>query len=175
MNYDIKFIAKISVMLNRLALRGVKEAIVAGGAVRDMLLEKPISDIDVFYTGDFKQAPEDTNDGWFNFKACDFPEYLENSFNVTHEGYYIGIPDIKVQLIKVKYNPVEYINGTFDADICLCYISEDAICLTTSFLNCVKNNDLGVIKTKTNKKHLEKLMLKYPTYTYSSTNSVGIW
>lgn len=52
MNLDIEHFNKLENILTVVLAAGGVNATVAGGAVRDSVLEKPITDIDVFYEGD---------------------------------------------------------------------------------------------------------------------------
>ena len=73
------------------------KVVVAGGAIRDMLFNKPVSDIDVFYEGEINDLL--------------FKQYFPNSvtsdtvypdgFNVTHNIMHEHFP-VKIQLIQVK-------------------------------------------------------------------------
>jgi hypothetical protein len=70
---------------------------VAGGAIRDMLLQKPVSDIDVFYVGDIKTA------ALLNYfkEAKATNQSYPDGFTVTHTVALGGLP-VPIQLIQVK-------------------------------------------------------------------------
>ena len=71
--------------------------VVAGGAIRDMLFNKPIDDIDVFYEGELK---EDMLKQYFpNIVTSD--SVYPDGFNVTH-NFMCDMFPVKVQLIQVK-------------------------------------------------------------------------
>ena len=57
MKNDLQHLELLQTVLDKLALCGVplENMEIAGGAVRDMLLEKPIKDIDVFFEGKFDE------------------------------------------------------------------------------------------------------------------------
>lgn len=70
---------------------------IAGGAIRDMLLQKPVSDIDVFYEGDLKESV--LNLHFKNVKSTN--STYPDGFNVTHNIEYGSIP-VPIQLIQVQ-------------------------------------------------------------------------
>ena len=70
---------------------------VAGGAIRDMLLQKPISDIDVFYEGTL--VTEELKE---SFKLVQSTNHnYPDGFNITHTVMFKDIP-VPIQLIQVK-------------------------------------------------------------------------
>ena len=73
------------------------EAVVAGGAVRDMLLDKPISDIDVFYKGELND--EKLKSFFTDVKSNGSP--YPDGFNVTHTIISKTFP-VPIQLIQVE-------------------------------------------------------------------------
>lgn len=88
---------KMSTKLTSSMLSPYGRAVVAGGAIRDMLFNKPVSDIDVFYEGEINDLL--------------FKQYFPNSitsetvypdgWNLTHNIMYEHFP-VKIQLIQVK-------------------------------------------------------------------------
>lgn len=73
------------------------KVVVAGGAIRDMLFNKPISDIDVFYEGGFN---EQLLKQYFPNSITSESVYPDG-FNVTHNIIHEHFP-VKIQLIQVK-------------------------------------------------------------------------
>ena len=73
------------------------KVVVAGGAIRDMLFNKPVSDIDVFYEGELE---EDLLKQFFPTVVTSDIVYPDG-FNVTHNIIYESFP-VKVQLIQVE-------------------------------------------------------------------------
>ena len=102
---------------------------VAGGAIRDMLLQKPVSDIDVFYEGDLSYSR--IKEVFKNVKESDttYPD----GFNVTHQVFHEKIP-VPIQLIQVKNIeehiqtfPCEFSRVGYDMDKGLFGISSDLV------------------------------------------------
>ena len=85
---------KICTKLQSSILSPYGKVVVAGGAIRDMLFNKPISDIDVFYEGGFNEQ----------FLKQYFPNSITSEsvypdgFNVTHNIIHEHFP-VKIQLI----------------------------------------------------------------------------
>jgi hypothetical protein len=46
------FLRELKNLIDQIVAAGGKDVLVAGGAIRDMLLERPIKDIDILYSGD---------------------------------------------------------------------------------------------------------------------------
>jgi len=70
---------------------------IAGGAIRDMLLQKPVADIDVFYEGELDDKKLST---WFKTVKTTDTTYPDG-FNVTYKVSWATIP-VPIQLIQVK-------------------------------------------------------------------------
>lgn len=73
------------------------KVVVAGGAIRDMLFNKPVSDIDVFYEGELNESM--LNQFFPNIVTSD--SVYPDGFNVTH-NFMCDMFPVKVQLIQVK-------------------------------------------------------------------------
>ena len=104
-NLDLEYLHNLNCLIARIRacskskimFDGLNKTVVAGGAVRDMLFNKPISDIDVFYEREIVDLL--------------FKHYFPNSitsdtvypdgFNVTHNIIHEDFP-VKIQLIQVK-------------------------------------------------------------------------
>ena len=56
MMLDIGHFNKLDTIMAAVIAAGGQDVSIAGGAVRDSVLEKPIADIDVFYSGDLDEA-----------------------------------------------------------------------------------------------------------------------
>jgi Poly A polymerase head domain len=97
-NLDLAYLSKLTTILLRTGFCGASNCCVAGGAIRDMLLNKPVSDIDVFYEGTVNTK---TLQAYFEqVQETDIPNYPEG-FNVTHKLKQVGIP-VPIQLIQVN-------------------------------------------------------------------------
>ena len=96
------------------------KVVVAGGAIRDMLFNKPVSDIDVFYEGELKG---DVLKQYFpNVITSD--SVYPDGFNVTH-NFMCDMFPVKVQLIQVK-DIAKHID-TFPSPLMRLYIDSDGI------------------------------------------------
>lgn len=110
-NLDLAYLSKLTKILLRTSFCGASSCCVAGGAIRDMLLNKPVSDIDVFYEGTVNTK---TLQAYFEqAQETDIPNYPEG-FNVTHKVKQVGIP-VPIQLIQV--NNIEEHIKTFPSEM----------------------------------------------------------
>lgn len=117
MNIDNSYLAKLSTLLWKLRNCGIEDPLIAGGAIRDMLFEKPIKDIDVFYSkGSFKDKPNLLEKTYFTETGNTPPEYEGCAFSLKHNLYNKEFPGIKIQLIKVE-DPFKAVNE-FPIDLC---------------------------------------------------------
>ena len=103
MEIDPVYLDELGLLLEVLQIQGVENATIAGGCLRDMLLQKPIKDIDVFYTGDIPEL--NTTPAFGNVKECGM-EYENTGWQVTHDMTHktFGIP---IQMIHVKNKTIK--------------------------------------------------------------------
>jgi len=108
MNYDQVYLKKLHTILAWIQACGLNvPPIIAGGAIRDMLLDKEIADIDVFYNGDLDEKGLKT---FFpKTEVCEYGVYEDSSFNVKYKCWSNMVP-VPIQLIEVKENVLEHIN-----------------------------------------------------------------
>lgn len=149
---------------------GYVGSLIAGGAVRDTYLKRPISDIDIFvqhphwcnttsYSGDLTN--KDDLNVLFNH-----PKAISTSFNRTPTApsffsvsncsdsmfgsehlYHIKnvLKDgIKYQIILTSKPPVEYVMDYFFVDLARCYCDGEKLRYTKEFLTDAKNKTLTV-------------------------------
>lgn len=118
MNFDTKFLNTLTTILHCLKMNGIDDAVVGGGCLRDMLFEKEVKDIDVFYSkGQWEKST------WQNFAKFEqlplkpgIEEYEESKFTVTN-NLKTHLIDLPIQLIKVEDNPYKHIDF-FPINIC---------------------------------------------------------
>lgn len=96
------------------------KTVVAGGAVRDMLFNKPVDDIDVFYEGELNEAM--VKQYFPNAVASD--SVYPDGFNVTHNLMCDMFP-VKVQLIQVK--DIKKHLETFPSPMMRLYVNSDGV------------------------------------------------
>lgn len=121
---------------NLVNIYGESNVILAGGAVRDWYLDKPIRDYDFFIKGDPEKC------GYTKEKLGDDEEYYENNSHIL-SVYNIPFAGRKVQFIFVDCPPREIID-TFDYNICKCYYSpkNERFVFTNKFKHDVENKTL---------------------------------
>lgn len=144
---------------------GATEVMVAGGAVRDALLGKPIKDIDVFYSGDlfwhklnknFKTNYKPPKDE-FGFTEA----YEENDeWQVTHQSLLSEYSDKPVQFIRCK-DFATHLN-TFGAGLCkVALLADGTLWITPEF---IRDCSEGILHFNPNcgEKFKDKMCDKYP-------------
>lgn len=127
-NLDLEYLSKLNSLIARVRVCSkpkqmfaeFNKTVVAGGAVRDMLFNKPVSDIDVFYEGEVDDNKLEGN--FTNIKPTgnSYPD----GFNVTHTLKHKDFP-VPIQLIQVK-NIEEHIK-TFPSPLMRLSVDSDGI------------------------------------------------
>jgi hypothetical protein len=98
---DFVYLNLLGTLLSKVTFSGgmgnMVKCTVAGGAIRDMLLQKPVSDIDVFYEGELKESSLTSYFKQVKETQHSYPD----GFIVTHTVTMAGLP-VPIQLIQVK-------------------------------------------------------------------------
>lgn len=169
--WDSDFILNLRQLRGHVELNGFPGAIIAGGCLRDMLLDKPISDIDIFYpaykANEFKVplTLKSETPKLSGFSEAMVPIY-DNSFTqlthvAVHKQTHLPIQFIKVDLEKAGYaNMVEYVFGVFPLTISRVCMDYDGLHVSTSFLTDSYNKYL-VFDDTTPPEYEDKITAKY--------------
>lgn len=96
------------------------KVVVAGGAIRDMLFNKPVNDIDVFYEGELKEDMLKQ----YSPNVVTSDSVYPDGWNVTHNIIYESFP-VKVQLIQVEN--IEKHLETFPSQMMRLYVDGDGV------------------------------------------------
>lgn len=104
-NLDIEYLNNLNTLISKVRvcskpvqlLGEYNKTVVAGGAIRDMLFNKPVKDIDVFYEG---ELDDKKLEGYFTSIKPTGNSYPDG-FNVTHTVAHKDFP-VPIQLIQVK-------------------------------------------------------------------------
>ncbi len=154
---------------------GATELVVAGGAIRDSLLGKPIKDIDVFYLGDLNiddESPEakelgikwDTDDD-----EVDSFNYPGSNIEVTSVNLLFDNIPYPVQLIKVKGTSLADLGATvagFPCGLSKAILWEDgSLSLGSDFL---QSEYFKVVSysPEAPAKYKDKMVAKFPEYAH---------
>ncbi len=159
------------------------EAIIAGGAIRDLYHNKPIKDIDIYVPQDDGVAVHSVS-FWrqvFDLNTM-HGDYIDHS-GTDGESYngknHIGVV-WEIQKRGVLYNiiivdvlPVEYVNDFFDIGLCKAYCDGKKIRLTADFMCDSQNKLLTVVSKHLPQEefdgmmdnHVARLKTKYPSHT----------
>lgn len=161
MEIDPDYLDELGFLLEVLQIQGVENAIIAGGCLRDMLLQKPITDIDVFYTGDIPELHPSLVFG--NVEMCAV-EYENTGWQVTHDMTHKTF-GISIQMIHVKNKTIKEHIDTFPT--CLSRISytkdEGLEGIDSQFIICCVDKHL-VFDRKVDQSYLDKMKAKFPDW-----------
>lgn len=141
---------------------GAVETIVAGGAIRDMLLGRPIKDIDVYYVGDLDPYKLSV----FEKKETPSVEDYEGvEFKVSHPHLTMEGCSYPIQLMKVEI-PLgqldEWILDTFDCNLSKVGFGEH-LEISQQFLDDVEM-EMMTFPKPVSEKYMKKMTDKYPDY-----------
>lgn len=166
---------------------GAHRSIVAGGAIRDIIHDKPIKDIDIFYTGEldkelvkkkfplsFKE-PADELEGLLGGNVNDFPyANAEQGWNVTFPCLELEGCEYPIQLIKVEgetFNDLALHVNTFGCQISklYAYLSKEVesglmVCAAPEYWKGINENQLIFSKGCAENYKL-KIMQKFNDWT----------
>ena len=144
---------------------GGESVSIAGGAIRDIILDKPITDIDVWYT-----QPLDKDK---------IPKIFKVEKVSSHEPYEQGEDDyFNVEFPQVKFKdfeyPIQLINTTdikkriecFPVNVSKISFDKDGLHMTKEFLFGMNEKWL-IFDTDCPDKYKEKIIAKYSDYMYS--------
>ena len=98
MNIDTDFLLHLNGLMA--AIEGPTEIAVAGGAIRDMLFEKEIKDVDVFYSGNITWMPPvwGSKESLHTYKGSDFFLYSElpnGTLNIPVPIQFINVENVQ--------------------------------------------------------------------------------
>lgn len=184
LHFDDELMAQYKRICELVGDCGATHAMIAGGAIRDMLLHKPIKDIDVFYEGIldlgmvekvFKLPPKPTGIPFFDPFAKtivnvpqpqdEFPLefYPENSdWKVTNSRVYMEGCPYPIQLILVK--DVSTHLRTFGASISkVAMFADGGMFLDEGFIRDVNTKTLH-IDPNCAEKYQQKILAKFEEY-----------
>ncbi len=154
---------------NATAKKIIKQTIVAGGAIRDTILEREIADIDVFVpSGSIMSkwpCEEDGNILWnMGFRAMINDDYGVGTKVYENRTKY----DLPVQIIMHKEPTPSRIISAFPVSISRVYWSpkDNRIWKAPSFNNSVKRK-VVFYRSDTNKNYIGKIKEKYGDYKWS--------
>ena len=149
--------------------------VIAGGAVRDSVLDKPISDIDMYTS-----LPIHTDRNFIKKLVSFFPtakKIYRMSIDQYHRWHSVAIEmsdGTEIQLIHMPTTPVIKTIMNFDIGLCMCYLStaENKLILPEEFKRDRDNKTLTVYPDRLSSSqivrsfeyHLPKLLKKYPDY-----------
>lgn len=165
MNFDIETIEKYQEILGK--LEQFVEPIIAGGAIRDMLLDKPVKDIDVFYKG---KLPDSVVKQLFTIEAKYDKSYDESHFKVFYSKIFYKDVKLPIQLIETKQTPQEVVLDDFGVNLSKVWLTRAGLIIPNEFM---LDASLQILTFKPNCKqsYVERMIDKYPEYTCTGLGS----
>ena len=162
---DSGFVDVLKFMLDTVVSAGATKAVVTGGAIRDMLFEKPIKDIDIFYEG--PDLDKDILKECFSLNdLLDEDTGYGEEFIVTHPKLHYYDKDeipIPIQLIKVE-NVLHTIED-FPFAFCKNHLDSSGLFITKQSME-VHHNKYMYHPTTVDEKYLNRMKLKYQDYKF---------
>lgn len=174
--------------LRYIQCQGFKSAIVAGGAVRDIYLEKPPNDIDVFIWNP-KHSGQEVFENYIRINKTSLWSLFRCNHRLGDDIRQLGNPDysskfiesvwdiqkgyLPYQVIVLKLDPVKYVEHNFDIGLCKAYFDGQKFRYTPDFMKDAMNKTLTICGHDFNqdefdfvmKKHIPKLKKKFPGFT----------
>jgi hypothetical protein len=167
-NINYEHILDLQAIIAATIESGATDAIVAGGAVRDMLLGKPIKDIDVFYTGDLDQKKvyqhfKKLGDLLTEEELDDL--YGDSDWQVTQQALRYEDVEYPVQLIRVNGTLDDHI-ATFGVGISKVMVDANGLVIPNEFLSGMAWKILSFGECGDTYKN--KMIEKFPDYECSN-------
>lgn len=161
MKVDTELLKIYDKILNSLiSHEGVSGIVIAGGAIRDMLLEKPIKDIDIFYMG---KVDEEKLLKQFTNSSSETTAYEKSDFNVTHGALWFPGCTYPIQLIQVDCTDLQYwIMDTFGCNLSKAWYG-NGLYISQEFLDDADMEILTFPKPVSTK-YMAKMTEKYPDF-----------
>jgi len=166
MNIDLAYLNLLSAVLFRCHLSSAKNAVIAGGAIRDMLLDKEIADIDVFFSGPINKFSLTAL--FDKVEECGNGLYEDSSFNVLYKITDKILP-VPIQIIQVEGDVKEHISKFPTPLSRVSYSEETAIQgLTKQFIQNAYYKTV-VFDKPVNYQYLYKMKQKFPDWKITFT------
>jgi hypothetical protein len=183
MTVDHILLNQFDTIIDHILSCGAHDVMIAGGAVRDMLLKRPIKDIDVFYTGKL-----DDNKVNKIFKAASKPpkptdpdeleDYYEKqeSWEVYGTEWTLEGFDYPIQFVHVKKEPKGGLTAhihTFGCNISK-VLYNNHLSMSDKFLNDVWLEQLTFTEELQRGAYKKRMIDKFPTYSVVDPTETSI-
>ena len=160
-------------------------AFVAGGYVRDAILNKPQKDIDMFVIGDFDENKIDTAHSikpnrWGLLTKPYYKIKNYSNMNIREDVLEIyKFDDLNIDVMVMNCSTIEQVLGNFDLSICqcACVLEGDELVYKVSedFLDYIKSGTIyRYIDIDTHDNHLDRMKDKFGVDSFTEVNSKPI-
>jgi hypothetical protein len=178
LNIDYQRLQLYDAILDAVLESGASAVTIAGGAIRDMLLERPIKDIDVLYTmpkvektepngwlawDEYKEIDEEIIKKYFTYGQKTAADYEDDTFTITHPHliWKDDLTNTQIQLIFVQNDPDEYVQEFPCTLSRVAYGNE--LSISNEFMYAAENQ-LLVFTDDCSETYQEKMYAKYPEF-----------
>jgi len=175
LNIDDEYLDLLTAFMK--VIEGPDDMAVAGGAIRDMLFDKEVKDIDVFYTGEITKIPKE-----YKAKECD-TKYDGSSFTLTHEIPACNVVNIPVPIQFIQVESIDEIIANFPSNICRCALfRDDGLYIDQDLPKAASKKQHDYLASKLNSDHYLRLRAKYsdwdcfisPLYNFSPPATIKV-
>lgn len=157
-------------VFRKLSEFGYNDFILAGGAPRDLLLNRRVSDLDFIVRKTLPSLEQKIINNWGGHKIKK-PDFYGNWQSSTQSFDVIESIDGMLQFIMVECHPYEFVNNTFDIGLCQAvFTPQDNILVSDAFMADVIDKSMTVLSRDTLtvwqagvsiQRHVPKLQKKY--------------
>lgn len=182
-------------IINRLEVHHMPSSTIAGGCIRDLYLDRPYRDIDLYVfdrelkveyvlgqcehldlhlLGDQDQTPIlkkifNTEDVSLRRQSTDYPSYGTSSITQVYD---IKFDDQIIEMMVLNINPVDYVVNNFDVELSKAYFNRTGLTLTTGFITDVENKTITLSQSISPESlqyatnyHIPKIQKYFPDFT----------
>lgn len=176
-------------MLSKLRTNGFPEAIIAGGAIRDLDHDKPVKDVDIFIRKpenldglSLKGLVEEACGLAVHTTVVDFQIGEGMADDETYDLHEVSVyaiyrfvtPEATFEVIVMQYSEAPFVQSViddFDIGLCQAWYSGEEPCCSEAYFSDDVNKTLTVLKAPTPRalertmKRVGRLLEKYPDFT----------
>lgn len=163
-------------VLTTLKLNGFPEAVIAGGALRDLTHGVPVKDVDIFvhHTSEFDKKLDKAFPGqWRKLLTESSTDYLNGTFDTVVAVVDLTVDGVTtpIQIIALSVIPtIDAAMARFDFGICQIVYDGSAVQMTQAFVDDVRGKTFTVIRSDTEEqmkrtlKRWDRFKEKYPQH-----------
>jgi hypothetical protein len=167
MNIDLEYLDRLLGIMDNII--GPTDIMVTGGAIRDMLFDKEIKDIDIYYTGEIESIY-----AGYKVQATGI-KYEGTTFQITHEISATSVPQLPVPVQLIKVEALEEAVKNFPSSLCRpSFYKTKGLYIPNDTLIWALDNYVDYDINKISSDHYKRMKAKYHDwkFTYVTKPSV---